>query len=83
MLIMDIIKLLLSRGWKKVQYNKWGKNMKRSKLLGIINFFIVFLVFFIAYKVLKIKTNIINSALIGLSVGILIYLYPKLLDRKK
>ncbi|MGO5066212.1 hypothetical protein [Clostridium sp. LCP25S3_F8] len=57
--------------------------MKRSKLLGIINFFIVFLVFFIAYKVLKIKTNIINSALIGLSVGILIYLYPKLLDRKK
>ncbi|KOR27008.1 hypothetical protein ND00_01870 [Clostridium sp. L74] len=57
--------------------------MKRSKLLGIINFFIVFLVFFIAYKVLKIKNNIINSALIGLSIGILIYLYPKLLDRKK
>ncbi|EJO5347427.1 hypothetical protein NRP93_001506 [Clostridium botulinum] len=56
--------------------------MKKSKLLGIINFFIIFLVFFIADQFIKVKNNLVKGAVIGLMIGILLYLYPKLLDKK-
>jgi len=56
--------------------------MKREKLFALINFIIIFLTFFIGFEVIKLEGNIINYALIGIIVGGLLYLYPKLFDNK-
>ncbi|GAA0116218.1 hypothetical protein [Clostridium senegalense] len=56
--------------------------MKREKLSALINIIIIFLTFFIGFEVIKLEGNIINYALIGIIVGGLLYLYPKLFNNK-
>ncbi|MBY6773676.1 hypothetical protein FDC64_11345 [Clostridium botulinum] len=56
--------------------------MKESKLFALINFIIIFLTFFIGFEVVKLKSNTINYILISIINGVLLYLYPKLFDKK-
>ncbi len=56
--------------------------MKREKLLALINFIIIFLTFFIGFQVIKLEETAINYILISVVVGILLYLYPKLFNKK-
>ena len=56
--------------------------MKREKLFALINFIIIFLAFFIGFKVIKLEGSTINYILISIIIGVLLYLYPKLFDNK-
>lgn len=56
--------------------------MKESKLFALINFIIIFLTFFMGFEVVKLKSNTINYILISIVNGVLLYLYPKLFDKK-
>jgi len=56
--------------------------MKKNKLFALLNFLIIFLMFFIGFEVIKLKSNLINYIIIAILNGWLLYLYPKLFDNK-
>jgi hypothetical protein len=56
--------------------------MKKNKLFALINFIIIFSTFFISFQIIKLKNSIINYILISAVNGILLYLYPKLFDKR-
>ena len=47
--------------------------MKKERLLGIMNFIVIFLVFFTGFQIIKLKGGIISYAILSMISGCILY----------